>query len=570
MLTSAQVEMITAKVDEFIKNATEQSIDMEEGECQCYCCTKKKIVHKLIANIHTLIPQYKKGLPLIFDIQNPANKALLPISNINITIHKLRSHMISALGEITDKPRRSLYCHDCGTFHYKRDFKYVSMELNPGQPPVSRRICKMCLSVRYFQCVHCQTYKATRTPDGGYSYLTALDSSHENEMRVCLKCHHDNPGLMYICTHCGDTIYNPPGNSRPGRDITQLYSNSCGNVIESRPRILCPSCYSQEVIHCHHCGKGILRYASRRVDGFYYCGTCAVDQVPIQQYSYKPAPLYQTASFEKSQVYLNETRPDRLFYGVEIEMEPIMVRNSRDEYVRMLGIDRTEMAKFLKPKLGKAFYAKHDGSISSGIEVVSHPFTWAWLKENTTLFLKLFDEWLPEKKYSCSESGRCGLHVHMTKAAFTTAQLYKFMTFMYTSSYTPFVRTISERKSNWNYATFNDRDKADLPKCAKNKYNASGERYSAVNLINGHTVEVRLFGGPPNFKSFIKNMEFLQSLYTFARDFSMKSMNPVSYTEYICRKDNRNKYMNLIEFLSQSKSIKKNYLQCHKITNAAI
>ena len=66
-------------------------------------------------------------------------------------------------------------------------------------------------------------------------------------------------------------------------------------------------------------------------------------------------------------------------------------------------------------RINEHIYCKHDGSLDDGFEIVSHPATLEY-HTNTIPWKKILDEAL-EMGYYSHNSGTCGLHVHINRAA---------------------------------------------------------------------------------------------------------------------------------------------------------
>ena len=127
----------------------------------------------------------------------------------------------------------------------------------------------------------------------------------------------------------------------------------------------------------------------------------------IHEHSYKPNPR-----FYKGRRAGNET----LFMGFELEIETGGCGQSRDE----LSQEVRRLAPFT--------YCKRDGSLSSGFEVVSHPLSWRWVKQNKERLVGLLT-FLDKAGAKSYETTTCGLHVHMSKSGLGRSVLESMLTF---------------------------------------------------------------------------------------------------------------------------------------------
>jgi hypothetical protein len=224
-------------------------------------------------------------------------------------------------------------------------------------------------------------------------------------------------------------------------------------------------------------------------------------------------------------------------------------------------MSREHLAERVLDFMGKEnVYVVHDGSLTrspeGGIEVVSHPMTWEFYRENVERWDELLAK-LREWGGQAYRPGTAGLHYHMSKGAFTVFHLYKFTGFFYKKSAQNFVTAIAHRHGHDRYARWNTKDSLLVKKTAKDKYNASGDRYAAINLTNRHTVEARIFRGSLEPLLFHKNMEFLHALYEYSRDASPPDMTATKYFDYVLSQKRRFKC--LIEFVKYSPAIAKFY-----------
>lgn len=217
----------------------------------------------------------------------------------------------------------------------------------------------------------------------------------------------------------------------------------------------------------------------------------------IQNYSYKPRPKFMYPGG----VRLNDVPHNALFLGAEIELE---ARNGYAHQLEAMAVETRDIVS------GQA-YLKHDGSLSNGFEVVTHPGTieW-WQEEDNKVLLSLANL---TGRCRSFHSSNCGMHIHMSKGAFTSFHLMRFLHFIYNNQ--QFVEFIAQRRST-GYARFNLSDKRAVVKNAKTKYGSSG-RFVAVNLENAETIELRVFKG--NLEPFrvLKNIEFAHALYMYTK-----------------------------------------------------
>jgi hypothetical protein len=319
--------------------------------------------------------------------------------------------------------------------------------------------------------------------------------------------------------------------------------------------VLCEHCHKENEMTCSRCGDIIYRFQSHRAnDNARICAQCHDDDRVIHAHNYRPKKF----RFKASKLQKDKPRVDTLHYGIELEVENIG-KSLNGNWKQLMN--REEMATRALDFMGREdIYVVHDGSLTrsrdGGIEIVTHPMTWEYYREN----IERWDELLMNLREWGGQAwrpGTTGLHYHMTKGAFSTFQLYKFTDFFYKKSAQNFVTAIAGRHGHERYARFNQRDSQGVKFTAKNKHNASGDRYAAVNLTNKNTVELRIFRGSLEPVMFHKNMEFLQAMFEFSRDTKPYDMVATKFAEYVL--DNEQRFKCLVDFMRYSPAIAKWY-----------
>lgn len=111
------------------------------------------------------------------------------------------------------------------------------------------------------------------------------------------------------------------------------------------------------------------------------------------------------------------------------------------------------------------YYLKRDGSISHGFEIVTHPHQFEAFFYQLFPFDNIFNSnmnYVTEEScdndddddyddYDYSNTSlfqECGMHIHLSKSAFSNAHLYKFVKFF--AEYPKYIEMIAERPAN-NY-----------------------------------------------------------------------------------------------------------------------
>jgi len=118
----------------------------------------------------------------------------------------------------------------------------------------------------------------------------------------------------------------------------------------------------------------------------------------IHDYYYKPTPIF----------YGEGPR----FFGVELEIDEAGEDNRNAENILSIGNYH-----------GENIYCKHDGSLEDGFEIVTHPMSLDY-----HLHEMPWNDILYEARslgYTSHMAGTCGLHVHVSRAAFGASEAWQ-------------------------------------------------------------------------------------------------------------------------------------------------
>lgn len=273
-----------------------------------------------------------------------------------------------------------------------------------------------------------------------------------------------------------------------------IFCQGCGDLVSTEGG--CPDC-----VTCDRCESTVAEYTTRTVRGSTICDTCLYawgwqcdecggwnidgadcgngcadsDEhedrsegccceeclgrtefgVVVHDADYQPRPVF------------HGTGP--LFLGAEIEIEVLD--------------DTEQCAQLAQEYLGDLGYLKTDGSLEHGLEIVTHPMSYAWALENFPwpMLTALEQE-------GCFTGDTTGIHVHLSRAGFSdSCHVYRWMKFVYRNERNV---TALARRSSWSYAAFTDDDRRAVKDYAKGAYR---QRYRAINTSNIDTFELRVF-----------------------------------------------------------------------------
>lgn len=310
---------------------------------------------------------------------------------------------------------------------------------------------------------------------------------------LCLNCLESR---TLLCADCGDRIWR---------------EDNAGD--DEMP--LCQSCYDEYYYSCSQCGRIIHEDDAHMVRDMPLCNACYHSSRVIQDYSYKPSPIF----------YGKGGR----FFGVELEMDEGGEDN--ENAIELLSIAN---------RLGELAYCKHDGSLMNGFELVTHPMT-----------LDFHRSQMPWKEilhravslgYRSHQAQTCGLHIHVNRTTFGRSEemqdaciarvLYFFE--KHWEELLKFSRRTPRQLERWA-ARYGLRDQpCEILDHAKKgyQYDHNG-RYTCVNLQNHNTIEFRIFRGTLKFNTLIATLQLVNqvcNLAFFLSDWELKAM---SWTTFV-------------------------------------
>lgn len=333
---------------------------------------------------------------------------------------------------------------------------------------------------------------------------------------VCDCCHQEHPirdmrlfdGRM-LCVSC--------------RDTRTVLCDACGERIWTNQDFgasgvcLCQDC-RDNYGYCHQCGQLVpvsqLHYLDDDDDDG-YCDSCARARSreggSIHGYYYKPAPVF----------YGEGSR----FFGVELELDE--------------GGERSDFAGQLLSTANASgweyLYIKHDGSLSDGLELVTHPMT-----------LDFHQQEMPWKSilqeavrlgYLSHQACTCGLHVHVNRTAFgeteeeqdTVIARILFFVESHWNELLRFSRRTRSQMEQWA-ARYGRKDdpKAVLDHAKRHEF----ERYKCVNLTNANTIEFRMFRGTLKYNTLMATLQMVDRICDVALYLSDQEVQDLTWTDF--------------------------------------
>lgn len=237
-----------------------------------------------------------------------------------------------------------------------------------------------------------------------------------------------------------------------------------------------------------------------------------------------------------------ETTP--LFYGIELE-------TSSSVFSYEERISGSESIPFLKSDF---IFSSYEGSVNPclGVEFKNHPATFNFLKKNKIQWQRI----LRQRTLAVNET--CGMHIHLSLAAFDDELLFRFIKFIYDNQ--EFTFTISERNRERFNAwcslreVFNDEICQGLVRNIRSSCYFGRKAVAITGNLNGETVELRIFSATLSPQHFWKNLEFCDCVYYFCKYVnSSKDITVNNFINYLTFR--KLKYKNLYNFLIKEAAI---------------
>jgi hypothetical protein len=188
-----------------------------------------------------------------------------------------------------------------------------------------------------------------------------------------------------------------------------------------------------------------------------------------------------------------------------------------------------------------------DGSLRGtfAFEIITAPASLKFHQEKWDKFLSK----QPASKFGLKswESGRCGMHVHISRKAFTGLHLAKFLYFINSDVNRLFISKLAGRGSV-RYAL---RTRGSL---RDNLYRVGNiHKYSFVNTSKKDTVELRIFRGNLSKLGFMKNLEFAHAAYKYTQYAPMNELDYKAFLRWVFDPTNdTGEYTHLRKWLIQA------------------
>ena len=293
----------------------------------------------------------------------------------------------------------------------------------------------------------------------------------------------------------------------------EQYNSSGTSYVSDRQEHWCEMCLN-DAYWCDSCDEW-------NSDG---CDSCSDDEGGrvIHDYSYRPDAIFHSVN-----------KNERLFFGLEIEVEAGDNLRESAHYAHQL--EALDLA-----------YLKHDGSLNSGFEIVTHPMSHEFFKNEAQELWDTIEQLRSNRAYRVKswDTKTCGLHIHISRTGFNGgAHMHRFLNLVYSNP--EFYSTLAGRTSD-QWAKFTDIYRNDYKRNAdgerlwsedtgyeitttrtfKHKLNTdyNSDRYSAVNTNNQATLEMRIFRGSVNGNTIKAQIDLAHASVEYTRTLTVQDV----------------------------------------------
>jgi len=410
-------------------------------------------------------------------------------------------------------------CAKCGKEYTEDELFFIDGEF----------ICADCATeAGYAQCQVCGEWFVA---DDGYEYFGEP---------LCQSCYEDG---YCTCDDCGEVISNDDATEIHGRN-GRVVGYVCENCADDYPicidcddhciadygsydsdgDFLCDSCHEyNDWVWCESCGRWSRNY--NESGGEFLCMDCYrredrfstrlsdigdVDHgEAIHRYGFKPRAVIRKRT--------NEPETE-LTIGWELEVD------SPDYSL----LDRAEPTAMRIKEISDRVYMKHDGSLRTGFEIVSHPGTLG--HHMYEMSIRGIMSACLKAGFRSHDAGTCGLHVHVGRAGLGATDeerkrnIRKVIVLMnrYWEEIKRFTRRTDEQINGWaalNHISGYRMDAHIDDAWAESRIricNSHDDRYVAINCENEATIEFRIFRGTLKRDTLIAALQLCWNICKYA------------------------------------------------------
>ena len=281
---------------------------------------------------------------------------------------------------------------------------------------------------------------------------------------------------------------------------------------------------------CEECGSPFIRSGTSTI-----CGTCA-SQYQLKPYNYKVEEDLGMEDIEQYTLFNKEKQNKHIRYGVELEYE---------------NITPIDVYKTLK---GHAL-PKSDGSIHSGVEIVTRPACIASHKDKLATFYA---------KIKVQAASNTGMHVHIERKGLSQYRIGFIMEFLNKDTLLKFNELIAGREYSRNtYCRPNPSSNMTTgimyDTHTKKLIRSETDKYTPVNTRKTHTIEIRIFSSPETHEECSAKLDFVSALVQYSSPYSVSAKSlkdkftKETFLKYVM--DNRKEFKDFYNYYIKSEKL---------------
>lgn len=281
--------------------------------------------------------------------------------------------------------------------------------------------------------------------------------------------------------------------------------------------VVCDDCRDQHVRSCDRCEAedfiddmstvGYDLWCTDCADNYsFWCDECYERYPEDDRYDHNHSNGSLLDYNDCPPLHFRGEDPHGYFLGLELEMEDTS-GCSIDS-----AVDRVDTA------MGGHFYAKSDGSLNDGWEMVSHPMSLSYWQQQEDRFAEM-TKTLRQMGMRSWNTDTAGIHVHVSASAFTNSDrhLWLFQQLFYRNA-DKIAAYAGRETPQWARLRIGPGDVGFYTKQRKTGQGYNLNRYMAVNLTNQSTIEVRIFRGSLNPNRVYANLELVHAAVEYTRN----------------------------------------------------
>jgi hypothetical protein len=206
-----------------------------------------------------------------------------------------------------------------------------------------------------------------------------------------------------------------------------------------------------------------------------------------------------------------------------------------------VGDDNYDVLRKILKLIGTKYVAKADASIGNGFELVSVPMSYEEHLEFMTEYKvkKMFEAGLKKRDIE-----RCGMHIHISRDAFTPEAAARFVAIVTNSKNRKMLEVIGGRQGGSYYSGY-----ADIRYGETLRRQVRTEHESACCIGNKPTYEIRVFKSPTSRKELVGNLQFMQSFWEYCHADAAMTDSMGNYLKWFQKRANCSRYPELYKRL---------------------